>query len=107
MLPVCYGDALYGMWKGFEELKALGWIDRVPRFVAAEVSGSLATAMEGGDALPPAWLDQLAVGGRIVAPVHDGAGRQVLVVVDRTERGHERSIHEVVQFVPLRSGLVR
>lgn len=26
VLPVCYGDALYGMWKGFEELKALGWI---------------------------------------------------------------------------------
>jgi threonine synthase len=53
VLPVCYGDALYGMWKGFEELKALGWIDRVPRFVAAEVSGSLVAAMEGGDALPP------------------------------------------------------
>jgi len=53
VLPVCYGDALYGMWKGFEELKALGWIDRTPRFVAAEVSGSLAAAMEGGDAMPP------------------------------------------------------
>ena len=53
MLPVCYGDALFGMWKGFEELKALGWIDRTPRFVAAEVSGSLAAAMEGGDAMPP------------------------------------------------------
>ena len=53
VLPVCYGDALYGMWKGFEELKALGWIDRVPRFVAAEVSGSLAAAMASGDAMPP------------------------------------------------------
>jgi threonine synthase len=53
VLPVCYGDALFGVWKGFEELKALGWIDRVPRLVAAEVSGSLAAAMEGGDAMPP------------------------------------------------------
>ena len=53
VLPVCYGDALYGMWKGFEDLRALGWIDRVPRFVAAEVSGSLAAAMTGGDAMPP------------------------------------------------------
>jgi threonine synthase len=53
VLPVCYGDALYGVWKGFEELKALGWIDRTPRLVAAEVSGSLAAAMEGGDAMPP------------------------------------------------------
>jgi len=53
VLPVCYGDALYGMWKGFEDLKALGWIDRVPRFVAAEVSGSLAAAVSSGDAMPP------------------------------------------------------
>jgi len=53
VLPVCYGDALYGMWKGFEELKAIGWIDRVPRFVAAEVSGSLAAALIAGDRMPP------------------------------------------------------
>ena len=53
VLPVCYGDALFGMWKGFEDLKALGWIDRVPRFVAAEVSGSLTAAMASGDAMPP------------------------------------------------------
>jgi len=53
VLPVCYGDALYGMWKGFEELKALGWIERTPRFVAAEVSGSLPAALTSGDPMPP------------------------------------------------------
>lgn len=53
VLPVCYGDALYGMWKGFEELKALGWIERTPRFVAAEVSGSLGSALASGEAMPP------------------------------------------------------
>lgn len=53
VLPVCYGDALFGMWKGFEDLKALGWIDRVPRFVAAEVSGSLTAALASGEAMPP------------------------------------------------------
>ena len=53
VLPVCYGDALYGMWKGFEDLKTLGWIDRVPRFVAAEVSGSLTQAMASGEPMPP------------------------------------------------------
>lgn len=52
-VPVCYGDALYGMWKGFEELRALGWIDRVPRFVAAEVSGSLSCAMDRDLEMPP------------------------------------------------------
>jgi threonine synthase len=53
VLPVCYGDALYGMWKGFEELKALGWIERTPRFVAAEVSGSRPAALASGEPMPP------------------------------------------------------
>jgi threonine synthase len=53
VLPVCYGDALYGMWKGSQELRALDWIQSVPRFVAAEVSGSLTAAMASGDAMPP------------------------------------------------------
>ena len=53
VLPVCYGDALYGMWKGFEEMRALGWIDRSPRMLAAEVSGSLEAAMASGAVMPP------------------------------------------------------
>ncbi|MGZ5904249.1 MAG: pyridoxal-phosphate dependent enzyme, partial [Reyranella sp.] len=53
VLPVCYGDALFGMWKGFEELKALGWTDRIPRLVAAEVSGSITAAMASGEPMPP------------------------------------------------------
>jgi threonine synthase len=53
VLPVCYGDALYGMWKGFEELRALGWIARMPRLAAAEVSGSLTAALVSGAAAPP------------------------------------------------------
>ena len=64
-------------------------------------------AAAGGDALPQTWLDQLAVGGRLVAPVQQASGkRQVLVVVDRTEQGYEHSVNEVVHFVPLKSGLI-
>ena len=64
-------------------------------------------AAAGGDALPAAWLEQLAVGGRLVSPVREaGSQRQVLVVVDRTERGFERHVYEAVHFVPLKSGLV-
>ncbi len=62
-------------------------------------------AAAGGQSVPDAWLDQLAVGGRLVAPVQapTGAG-QVLMVVDRTEHDYLRSIHETVNFVPLKSG---
>jgi protein-L-isoaspartate(D-aspartate) O-methyltransferase len=64
-------------------------------------------AAAGGDALPQAWLDQLALGGRLVSPMRQpGSAQQVLVVVDRTERGCVHSIHESVSFVPLKSGLV-
>ena len=60
----------------------------------------------GGDALPSAWFEQLAEGGRLVAPRADAKrGAQQLVVVDRTPRGFVQSEHESVLFVPLKSGL--
>ena len=64
-------------------------------------------AAAGGRETPQAWLDQLAVGGRLVAPVHGAGGRgQVLVVVDRHATGWARSEHDGVHFVPLKSGIV-
>ena len=59
----------------------------------------------GGDAVPQAWLDQLAVGGRLVAPTITAAGHQALVVVLKTEQGFERKVLEAVHFVPLKSGI--
>jgi threonine synthase len=53
ILPVCYGDALYGMWKGFDEMMRWGWIEKMPRLVAAEISGSLTAAMESPNDMPP------------------------------------------------------
>ena len=51
--PVCYGDALFGMWKGFDELLRMGWIARMPRLVAAEIYGSLGAALASGADQPP------------------------------------------------------
>lgn len=53
VLPVAYGDALFGMWKGFGELARLGVVRKRPRMVAAEMAGCLAAALASGeDALP-------------------------------------------------------
>jgi threonine synthase len=53
VLPVCYGDALIGMWRGFQDMQAFGWTDRSPRMFASEIYGSLSTALQrGGDVLP-------------------------------------------------------
>lgn len=83
-----FGDGMLGYAKG------------------APYAGIIAAA--GGEALPACWLDQLAVGGRLVAPVAAGAkspGRQALVVVDKTPQGLRQTVMEAVHFVPLKSGI--
>jgi protein-L-isoaspartate(D-aspartate) O-methyltransferase len=82
-----FGDGMLGFPKG------------------APYTGIIAAA--GGDAIPQAWVDQLAMGGRIVAPVTNNvAGEQALVVIDKTEAGLKRTVLELVQFVPLKSGVI-
>ena len=65
-------------------------------------------AAAGGEAVPQAWVDQLAVGGRLVAPVatgHGAAGSQSLMVLDKTPQGVRHTMLEAVLFVPLKSGV--
>jgi protein-L-isoaspartate(D-aspartate) O-methyltransferase len=69
----------------------------------APYAGIIAAA--GGEAVPEAWIAQLAVGGRLVAPTQSAVGKQALVVIDKTARGLERRILEPVHFVPLKSGI--
>jgi protein-L-isoaspartate(D-aspartate) O-methyltransferase len=69
----------------------------------APYAGIIAAA--GGKAIPQAWIDQLAVGGRIVAPMGDGAA-QSLMVIDKTAQGLKQTVLESVLFVPLKSGVV-
>lgn len=80
-----FGDGMLGYAKG------------------APYAGIIAAA--GGDALPLAWTDQLAIGGRLVAPMVTATGHQALMVVDKTPQGLQRMVLEAVNFVPLKSGL--
>jgi protein-L-isoaspartate(D-aspartate) O-methyltransferase len=59
----------------------------------------------GGENVPQAWLDQLAVGGRLVAPTVTPSGHQALVVMLKTPQGVARQVLEAVHFVPLKSGV--
>jgi len=61
-------------------------------------------AAAGGEAIPPAWVEQLAMGGRLVAPMHVAGGAQALVVLDKTPQGVTQTVLEAVHFVPLKSG---
>ena len=69
----------------------------------APYAGIIAAA--GGEHIPQAWVDQLAMGGRIVAPAAMGTGQQVLVVLDKTANGLQQALLEPVLFVPLKSGM--
>jgi len=69
----------------------------------APYAGIIAAA--GGEDIPAAWVDQLAVGGRLVAPAANGAGVQHLVVLHKTATGVVRTVLEAVHFVPLKSGI--
>ena len=83
-LHLLYGDGMLGYARG------------------APYAAIIAAA--GGEAIPPAWIEQLAVGGRLVAPLQAPDGAQALVVVDKTAQGIRKSLLEAVYFVPLKSG---
>jgi len=80
-----FGDGMQGFPKG------------------APYAGIIAAA--GGDAIPRAWVEQLGIGGRIVAPTQMHGGRQALVVLEKTERDLRQTVLEGVHFVPLKSGI--
>lgn len=69
----------------------------------APYAGIIAAA--GGGAVPQAWCDQLAIGGRIVAPMELGDRGQALVVIEKTPAGLQQTVLEGVHFVPLKSGI--
>lgn len=55
--------------------------------------------------LPPAWVAQLAAGGRLVAPIGEREGLQTLVLLQKTPRGELQQQRTIaVRFVPLTGG---
>jgi protein-L-isoaspartate(D-aspartate) O-methyltransferase len=71
--------------------------------IAAAAPFDAIIAAAAADDVPQPWIDQLAPGGRVVAPV--GATEQHLQVVFKDAAGKvHRLVHEPVRFVPLRPG---
>src|SRR5918995_368543 len=57
VVPVGSGPLLYGVWKGFEELRKFGVVDRRPKLMAVQPEGCspIARAFEAGTEVEP-WL---------------------------------------------------
>jgi threonine synthase len=74
--PTGGGTGLIGMWKAFEELERIGWIDeKRPRMVAVQASGCapIVRAFEQGLDHAPLWKDAhtVAAGIRVPAAIGD------------------------------------
>lgn len=69
----------------------------------APYAGIIAAA--GGEAVPASWTDQLADGGRIVAPMVMPHGQQALVILEKNAGRLQQTVLETVHFVPLKSGI--
>ncbi len=77
LYPTGGGTGLIGMWKAFEELAALGWIDpaRRPRMIAVQASGCapMVRAFEAGTETATPWegAHTVAAGIRVPAAIGD------------------------------------
>jgi protein-L-isoaspartate(D-aspartate) O-methyltransferase len=74
----------------------LGWPEHAP-FDAILLTAAPPT-------VPEALTDQLAIGGKLIAPVGREIGWQQLIVIERTERGLQREEVLDVGFVPMLRG---
>ena len=68
VIPVCYGDSLTGIFRGFRDLEAAGVIDRIPRLVAAEAYPSLTRALREGAPTAPAVDGSGSLASSVASP---------------------------------------
>ena len=52
VMPISYGDGMYGIYKGMRDLKEMKYIDRLPRMAAAEVYGGAKETMRQKSEFP-------------------------------------------------------
>jgi len=71
LVPTSGGDALYGPWKGFRELRALGAPGRLPRMVAVQAAGC--------DPIVRGWRS-----GAATVPVHPDPRTIAVSIADET-----------------------
>lgn len=109
--PAGGGVGLIGLWKAFDELEALGWLDsRRPRLVAVQAEGCqpLVRAWNEGASESRFWegADTIASGLRVPKPLGDRLVLRALRETNGTAIAvDDRSIHAAVGELAEREGL--
>ena len=90
VVPVGSGPLLYGVWKGFRELRKFGFVDRIPRLLAVQPEGCapIARAFAAGEEEVKPWSQVDTVVSGLDDPLqgYERDGTLTLVAV-RESRG--------------------
>jgi threonine synthase len=112
LYPTGGGTGLIGMWKAFQELRALGWLqsDRLPRMIACQSDGCapIVRAFEAGRRFAEVFPDArtIASGLRVPAAVGDFMMLDVIRASGgRAVAGREASIRDWMQRVSSMEGV--
>ncbi|MDE0314223.1 MAG: threonine synthase [Candidatus Poribacteria bacterium] len=110
--PTGGGTGIVGMWKGFAELEAIGWIGKKrPRFISVQAAGCapIVKAWEEGKSNAEPWQDAHTVAGGLRVPqaigdflileaIYKSEGAAVAVTDD--------AIREAMQLLPTTEGIL-
>ena len=99
-VPVGDGNIISGVWKGFEDFRRIGFIDRVPRLLAVQAEGSAAVvrALEGDGTIVPVSGETVADSISVSVP-RDGEAA-VQAVRDSGGFGITVSDEEILSAIP-------
>ncbi|MCY3740800.1 MAG: threonine synthase [Candidatus Poribacteria bacterium] len=110
--PTGGGTGIVGMWKGFAELEAIGWIgEKRPRFIAVQSTGCapIVKAWEEGATEATPWQDAQTVASGLRVP--QAIGDFLILEAIRKSNGAaiavtDDAIREAMQLLPTTEGLL-
>lgn len=110
--PTGGGTGIVGMWKGFAELEAIGWIgEKRPRFISVQSTGCapIVKAWEEGATEATPWRDAQTVASGLRVP--QAIGDFLILEAIRKSEGAaiavtDEAIREAMQLLPTTEGLL-
>ena len=110
--PTGGGTGIVGMWKGFAELEAIGWIGKKrPRFIAVQSTGCapIVKAWEEGATEATPWKEAQTVASGLRVP--QAIGDFLILEAIRESNGAaiavtDEAIREAMQLLPTTEGLL-
>ena len=110
--PTGGGTGIVGMWKGFAELEAIGWIGKKrPRFISVQSTGCapIVKAWEEGATEATPWTDADTIAGGLRVP--QAIGDFLILEAIRKSNGAaiavtDEAIREAMQLLPTTEGLL-